>query len=109
MIKIVTKFVDELKEQVKEKGVRIKIDKEATNWLITKGFDPKMGARPLQRVIDKEIKRPLAKQLLFGDLTNGGWVTISIQDDSIALVSKPRMSKVPLLSVETKDNVTESN
>ena len=109
MIKIVTKFVDELKEQVKEKGVRIKIDKEATNWLITKGFDPKMGARPLQRVIDKEIKRPLAKQLLFGDLKNGGWVTISIQDDNIVLVSKPKMSKVPLLSVETKDNVAESN
>jgi ATP-dependent Clp protease ATP-binding subunit ClpA len=52
MIKIVTKFIDELKEQVKDKAIRIKIDKEAVNWLIEKGFDPKMGARPLQRTID---------------------------------------------------------
>ena len=63
MTKIVTKFIDELKEQVKEKGVRIKIDKDAVEWLIDKGFDSKMGARPLQRVIDKEIKRDLAKMM----------------------------------------------
>jgi ATP-dependent Clp protease ATP-binding subunit ClpA len=98
MVKVVNKFVDELREQVKEKGIRIKINKEATEWLIVKGFDPKMGARPLQRVIDKEIKRPLAKLMLFGDLKAGGWLTINIADDAINLVTKPKETKLPLLT-----------
>jgi ATP-dependent Clp protease ATP-binding subunit ClpA len=98
MVKVVNKFVDELREQVKEKGIRIKINKEATEWLIVKGFDPKMGARPLQRVIDKEIKRPLAKLMLFGDLKAGGWLTINIVDDAINLVTKPKETKLPLLT-----------
>jgi len=101
MTKIVVKFIDELREQVKDKGIRIKINKEATDWLITKGFDAKMGARPLQRTIDKEIKRDLAKMMLFGDLKNGGWLTINVADDKLQLVAKGKVSKVPLLSIET--------
>ena len=110
MVKVVNKFIDELKEQVKEKGIRIKADKVAIEWLIEKGFDPKMGARPLQRVIDKEIKRDLAKMMLFGDLKNGGWLTISADTDKIVLTAKPKTPKVPLLSTEiiiedaTQDN-----
>lgn len=100
MVKVVTKFIDELRSQVKDKGVRIKINNDAINWLIEKGFDSKMGARPLQRVIDKEIKRDLAKMLLFGDLKNGGWLHISVENDSIVLVAKPKASKIPLLTVE---------
>jgi len=100
MTKIVVKFIDELREQVKDKGIRIKINKEATEWLIDKGFDPKMGARPLQRVIDKEIKRSLAKMMLFGDLKSGGWLTISVDNDQLQLIAKSKISnKVPLLSV----------
>jgi ATP-dependent Clp protease ATP-binding subunit ClpA len=110
MIKIVNKFIDELKEQVKEKGIRIKIDKEATNWLIAKGFDPKMGARPLQRVIDKEIKRDLARLMLFGDLKAGGWLQITVEEDKIFLVAKPKTPKVPLLTVEgTEENALQNN
>jgi ATP-dependent Clp protease ATP-binding subunit ClpA len=59
-----------------------------------------MGARPLQRVIDKEIKRDLAKMMLFGDLKNGGWLTISADNDKLILTAKPKASKVPLLTVE---------
>ena len=103
MVKIVNKFIDELREQVKDKGIRIKINKEATEWLLTKGFDPKMGARPLQRVIDKEIKRDLAKLMLFGELRKGGWVTITVDSDKIILVPKAKESKVPLL---TTDSIT---
>jgi ATP-dependent Clp protease ATP-binding subunit ClpA len=103
MIKIVNKFIDELREQVKDKGIRVKINKEATEWLLTKGFDPKMGARPLQRVIDKEIKRDLAKLMLFGELRKGGWVTITVDNDKICLVPKAKESKVPLL---TTDSIT---
>jgi ATP-dependent Clp protease ATP-binding subunit ClpA len=106
MVKIITKFMDELRAQVKEKGIRVKLDKESTNWLIAKGFDSKMGARPLQRVIDKEIKRPLAKLMLFGDLKNGGLLTITVQDDRLCLLSTPKESKIPLLSIS--NNVTEN-
>ena len=108
-IKVVDKFIDELREQVKEKGIRIKINAEATNWLITKGFDSKMGARPLQRVIDKEIKRDLARMMLFGDLKGGGWLHISVADDKLVLVAKPKTLKVPLLSVEIIDNAVQAN
>ena len=106
MVKIITKFMDELRAQVKEKGIRVKLDKESTNWLIAKGFDSKMGARPLQRVIDKEIKRPLAKLMLFGDLKNGGVLTITVQDDQLCLLSTPKELKIPLLSIS--NNVTEN-
>ena len=108
-VKVVDKFIDELREQVKEKGIRIKINAEATNWLITKGFDSKMGARPLQRVIDKEIKRDLARMMLFGDLKGGGWLHISVADDKLVLSAKPKTLKVPLLSVEIVDNAVQAN
>jgi ATP-dependent Clp protease ATP-binding subunit ClpA len=94
MVKIVDKFIDEVKNQVKEKGIRIKINAEAVDWLITKGFDKKMGARPLQRVIDKEIKRPLAKMILFGDLRKGGIVNIIIEDNNITLKPKIKAKAV---------------
>ena len=110
MIKVVEKFIEELRNQVKEKGIRIKINKEAIDWLIEKGFDAKMGARPLQRVIDKEIKRDLAKLMLFGDLKAGGWLTITIADDKIVLVTKPKTPKVPLLTVESMlENAVQDN
>jgi ATP-dependent Clp protease ATP-binding subunit ClpA len=100
-----------MREQVKDKGIRIKINNEAIEWLIEKGFDAKMGARPLQRTIDKEIKRDLAKMMLFGELKNGGWLTITIEDNQIMLVAKSKASKtVPLLSVDsTTINVNEDN
>jgi ATP-dependent Clp protease ATP-binding subunit ClpA len=109
MIKIVNKFIDQLKDQVKEKAIRIKIDKDAINWLLEKGFDPKMGARPLQRVIDKEIKRELARLMLFGDLKNGGWLNISVEDNKITLIAKSKIPKTPLLAIENKEDVLQNN
>ena len=85
MMKIVGKFLVELKAMVKEKNVEILVTNEALDALVEKGFDPKNGARPLQRVIDKEIKRPLSRQLLFGDLKQGGKVTINFVDDAFTL------------------------
>jgi ATP-dependent Clp protease ATP-binding subunit ClpA len=85
MLKIVGKFLVELKELVKDKKVAIKVTDETLDYLVDKGFDPKMGARPLQRVIDKEIKMPLARELLFGKLKDGGNLTIDIIDNAIAL------------------------
>ena len=94
MIKIVGKFMVEVRDQVKEKGIKIKIADEAVDWMIEKGFDAKMGARPLHRVIDKEIKRPLARMMLFGELKDGGTVNIIVQDDKIVLVPKVKLPKV---------------
>ena len=102
MVKIVNKFIDELKNQVREKAIKMKITDEAVNWLIDKGFDKKMGARPLARVIDKEIKRPLAKRMLFGDLKNGGIVHINILDNNINLVVKSK------LKVDTSEITTDT-
>ena len=85
MMKIVGKFLVELKDMVKDKGITITISDDALDHLVDKGFDPKMGARPLQRVIDQDIKRPLSKQMLFGDLKNGGVVNIDFQDNKLVL------------------------
>ena len=85
MMKIVGKFLVELKDMVKDKNVVISVTDETLDYLVEKGFDPKMGARPLQRVIDKEIKRPLARELLFGDLKDGGKLTIDLVDKEISL------------------------
>tara|TARA_E500000178_G_scaffold89293_1_gene88184 strand:+ start:2599 stop:4839 length:2241 start_codon:yes stop_codon:yes gene_type:complete len=85
MLKIVGKFLVELKTMVKDKGVKITVSDEALDYLVDKGFDPKMGARPLARVIDSEIKRPLSKALLFGDLKNGGSVNIDVTEESNSL------------------------
>jgi ATP-dependent Clp protease ATP-binding subunit ClpA len=85
MMKIVGKFLVELKDMVKDKNVNIEISDEALDYLVDKGFDSKMGARPLQRVIDKDIKRPLSRQLLFGDLKTGGTVNIVLADNELVL------------------------
>ena len=85
MLKIVGKFLLELIEMVKDKNIKVTISDETLDYLVEKGFNKKMGARPLQRVIDKEIKRPLSRQLLFGKLKDGGNVNITVQDDALIL------------------------
>jgi ATP-dependent Clp protease ATP-binding subunit ClpA len=83
MLKIVGKFLGELRKQVEDKGIAVTVSNEALDYLVDKGFDPTMGARPLQRVIDKDIKRPLSRMMLFGDLKNGGTVNIGVADGKI--------------------------
>lgn len=85
MIKIVGKFLVELKDQVKDKKIKITISDEAIDHLVDKGFDRKMGARPLQRVIDKDIKRSLSRMMLFGELKGGGKVHIDVDNGEIVL------------------------
>jgi ATP-dependent Clp protease ATP-binding subunit ClpA len=75
-----------------DKNVKCVITDPALDHLVDNGFDSKMGARPMQRYIDKNIKRPLSKLLLFGDLKNGGTVTIDVKDGEIVL--KPITEKV---------------
>jgi ATP-dependent Clp protease ATP-binding subunit ClpA len=88
MMKIVGKFLVELKTQVKDKDIAITVTDDALDYLVDKGFDPKMGARPLQRVINNEIKRPLSREMLFGSLKEGGSITIDYRDNQIMLDSQ---------------------
>lgn len=104
MTKVVEKFIDELRAQVKDKGVKIRINKEAVNYLIDKGFDPKMGARPLQRVIDKDIKRSLAKMMLFGALKNGGTANVTLDKDQLMIVAVPKTTKQSVQNETTEVN-----
>jgi ATP-dependent Clp protease ATP-binding subunit ClpA len=83
VIQIVKKFVPDLNSQLKDKGIEIVVNAKATRWLADRGYDKKMGARPLARIIDNEIKSPLSRRVLFGDLVNGGRVTVDIIDDKL--------------------------
>jgi ATP-dependent Clp protease ATP-binding subunit ClpA len=76
VLQVVDKFILELEEQLTLKDVNISVSLAAREWLAEKGFDPKMGARPMKRVIQEQIKRPLADDLLFGDLAGGGEVEV---------------------------------
>lgn len=88
MIKIVGKFLVDLKTQVSDKNIDIEISDEAIDELVTLGFDRKMGARPLQRVIDKQIRSPLSREILFGQLKKGGKVRIDLLDSVITVKCK---------------------
>ncbi|MCB1335612.1 MAG: AAA family ATPase, partial [Roseivivax sp.] len=106
ILQVVEKFVLQLEAQLMDRGVTIELTKPAAEWLADKGYDDKMGARPLGRVIQENIKKPLAEELLFGKLTKGGVVKVSVKDDQIALEvegpSKPRLTskKPPLLTAD---------
>jgi ATP-dependent Clp protease ATP-binding subunit ClpA len=81
MISIVKKFLQELNTMTMEKDVEVNATDSAIEFLMKKGFDAKLGARPLQRVIDDEIKKPLSRMILFGELTEGGMVEVGLSDD----------------------------
>jgi ATP-dependent Clp protease ATP-binding subunit ClpA len=85
MEKIVEKFVRQLTDQLAEKKVRIELTEPARKWLAEKGYDPAFGARPLSRVIEESIKRPLTDELLFGKLENGGTAIVDLEGDQIVL------------------------
>ncbi|MDH3742452.1 MAG: AAA family ATPase, partial [Hyphomicrobiales bacterium] len=76
---VVQKFVLQLEAQLAERQVNIELSDEAANWLVTEGYDEQMGARPLARVIQQHIKQPLADEVLFGELSNGGTVRVLLE------------------------------
>ena len=91
VIQIVKKFIGELNSQLKDKGIEIVAGSNAVKWLAEKGYDNKMGARPLARLIDNKVKSPLSRRVLFGDLVDGGRVNITIENDDLAFT----VSEIP--------------
>lgn len=86
MPKVVDKAIFALEALVANKGYQLQLSHEARSWLARKGYDVKMGARPLDRVIETELKRPLADAILFGDLAKGACLTVEVNEASEALV-----------------------
>ncbi len=85
--RVVDKQIDELRAMVAPKGVTIELEPAARAWLAAKGFDRAFGARPMARLIDRVVKKPLSEALLFGALADGGVVRLGVKDDAIALVT----------------------
>ena len=112
VIQIVKKFVADLNSQLKDKGIEIVVNAKATRWLADRGYDKKMGARPLARIIDNEIKSPLSRRVLFGDLVDGGRVTVDIVDDkldfTVVEIPKP-LTKEEKKALRAKRNIETAN
>ena len=106
ILQVVEKFVLQLEAQLMDRGVTIELTRPAAEWLADKGYDDKMGARPLGRVIQEHIKKPLAEELLFGKLIKGGMVKVVLKGDALELQikgpEKLRLSgnKPPLLTAD---------
>ena len=80
---IVDKFIIEVEAQLEDKGVSLSIDNEAREYLAKKGFDEVYGARELSRIIQSEVKKPMAEELIFGKLAKGGHVEITLKNNNI--------------------------
>ncbi|MEM7271365.1 MAG: AAA family ATPase, partial [Pseudomonadota bacterium] len=106
ILQVVEKFVLQLEAQLLDRGVAIDLSKGAAEWLGNKGYDDKMGARPLARIIQEHIKKPLAEELLFGKLANGGLVKVKMKGGKLFLDIQPPDNKrlpedkTPLLTAE---------
>jgi ATP-dependent Clp protease ATP-binding subunit ClpA len=99
VLRVVDKLVLELESQLEEHDVTLDLDPDARRWIAERGYDPKMGARPMARVIQENIKRPLAEYLLFGDLAQGGDARIVVgDDDQLRLIAVPNTKKLEHLS-----------
>jgi ATP-dependent Clp protease ATP-binding subunit ClpA len=98
--RVVDKLIVEVEAQLEQKGVSITLDDAARRWIAERGYDPKMGARPMARTIQEFIKRPLAEELLFGKLASGGQVRVSVSKDGSELDLQCSPSQVPELTVQ---------
>ena len=95
--RVVDKLIVEVETQLEQRGVTVTLDDAARRWIAAKGYDPKMGARPMARVIQDHIKRPLAEELLFGKLADGGSVRVSVTEDEsqLKLEIQPAQKAIP--------------
>ena len=98
---MVDKFLTELQSQLDEKRVNLDVDEDARRWLVEKGYDITMGARPLERLIQESIKKPLAEMVLFGELSrNGGTALVRLDRASDALLVEAEVLEEETAAVE---------
>ena len=101
VMRVVDKLVVELEAKLGNNAVTLELDDQAREWIAERGYDPKMGARPMARIIQEHIKRPLAEELLFGSLEDGGHVRITVdKDGELELVAEPVLKELEHLSEE---------
>ena len=93
MGRVADKFLTELEKNLAEKKIVLEVNYSAKEWLIKKGFDPQNGARPLARVIQEQIKKPLAEEILFGNLTQGGTARLTAKNGKLSLICRPPLKK----------------
>jgi ATP-dependent Clp protease ATP-binding subunit ClpA len=101
---VVDKFVLELEAQLDDKHVSVELDLAAREWLGKHGHDPAMGARPMARLIQEKIKKPLAEELLFGKLANGGHVKVTANESGLSFTIEPATPKVPARAEDSMEN-----
>ena len=95
IMRVVDKLVVELEAKLGNNNVTLELDDDAREWISERGYDPKMGARPMARIIQEHIKRPLAEELLFGNLENGGHVKITVgKDGDLELIAEPVLKEL---------------
>ena len=105
IMRVVDKLVVELEAKLGNNNVTLELDDAAREWIAERGYDPKMGARPMARVIQEQIKRPLAEELLFGSLEEGGHVRVTVNEDGeLDLVSEPVLKE---LTHQPEDQATD--
>ncbi|WP_104398843.1 ATP-dependent Clp protease ATP-binding subunit ClpA [Vibrio penaeicida] len=92
---VVDKFIVELQAQLDSRGVSMEVSEDARHWLAHKGYDKTMGARPMARVIQENLKKPLANELLFGSLVDGGTVKVTLKDDELVFHYENKKEAVP--------------
>ena len=97
--RVVDKLIVELEAKLSDNEVTLELEAPARKWIAARGYDPKMGARPMARIIQEHIKRPLAEELLFGKLEGGGHVRISVgADDKLVLTAEPALKELEHLT-----------
>ncbi len=108
ILRVVDKLVVELESQLESNNVTLELDDAARQKIADQGYDPKMGARPMARVIQEQIKRPLAEQLLFGDLVGGGHVVVVVNDaGELQLIATPETRQIEHIADSDKDTISE--
>jgi ATP-dependent Clp protease ATP-binding subunit ClpA len=91
---VIDKFILQLEMQLADRDVHISLTEDAKAWLITRGYDKMYGARPMGRLIQEKIKQPLAEELLFGKLVNGGEVRVHVKDEDLSFEIVPAIKKL---------------
>lgn len=104
---IVSRAIDELNEMLASKKVRVTCLAAARDWLAEHGYDPALGARPLARLIQDEVKKPIAKEILFGELQNGGKARLAVVDDQLAITYRPPNGHTPTVDDMLNENTSE--